>query len=231
VFALLDAGSVQRINTAAADVGVLRHYKGVSLSTRVAGTAVKTLSLAANCLKPLSPAAIGGGRDAANNITINWKRRARLSAGWRAYVDVPLDEPTESYEVDVFAGTPKAIAGISRENPGVITIGAHGYSVGDTIFLHGIVGMTQLNDRAFTVAAVLSSSTFTIGEDTTMYTTYTTGGSAYKRARTLTAATPTAVYSAANQTTDYGSAQSPVYVAAYQISSRIGRGYAGTGAL
>ena len=45
--------------------------------------------------------------------------------------------------------------------------------------------------------------------------------------RTLSSATPTVSYSAANQTTDFGSVQSSVNVKIYQLSSYVGRGYAG----
>jgi hypothetical protein len=39
--------------------------------------------------------------------------------------------------------------------------------------------------------------------------------------------TPAAFYSAAEQTTDFGAPQSSVDINVYQISSRIGRGFAG----
>jgi hypothetical protein len=42
--------------------------------------------------------------------------------------------------------------------------------------------------------------------------------------RTLTAMTPSAVYSATDQVTDFGAAQSAVTVAVYQINAVIGRG-------
>jgi len=42
--------------------------------------------------------------------------------------------------------------------------------------------------------------------------------------RTLTSSTPTATYSAADQVTDFGSAQAAVQVKVYQISARVGRG-------
>lgn len=44
--------------------------------------------------------------------------------------------------------------------------------------------------------------------------------------RTITGlTTPTAVYTAAQQTTDFGSTQSQLYVGIYQVSSTVGRGY------
>ncbi len=45
--------------------------------------------------------------------------------------------------------------------------------------------------------------------------------------RTLTATTTSVTYSAADQTTDFGAAQSVLSIAVYQINSTIGRGYAG----
>lgn len=42
--------------------------------------------------------------------------------------------------------------------------------------------------------------------------------------RTLTSTTPMVAYSAANQVTDFGSAQSAITVAVYQINAVIGRG-------
>jgi hypothetical protein len=44
--------------------------------------------------------------------------------------------------------------------------------------------------------------------------------------RTITATSPTASYSAADQTTDFGSTQSSVLVKIYQMSAVVGRGYA-----
>jgi hypothetical protein len=45
--------------------------------------------------------------------------------------------------------------------------------------------------------------------------------------RTLTSITPTVTYSAANQVTDFGSTQSEILINIYQISSTVGRGFAG----
>ena len=42
--------------------------------------------------------------------------------------------------------------------------------------------------------------------------------------RTIAVTTPTAAYSAANQTTDFGAAQAEVFVRLQQISALVGRG-------
>jgi len=76
-----------------------------------------------------------------------------------------------------------AISGATKANPGVITDNTHGYSNGDTIYLTGVGGMTELNGRFFVVANALANS-YTLKDfagnaiDTTGYTAYTAGGTA-----------------------------------------------------
>lgn len=85
-----------------------------------------------------------------------------------------------------------AIAGATRANPCVLNIPGHNYSVGDWIFVTGVVGMTQLNDRYFSVK-VVSGNNITIGDlngvniNSTGYTAYGSGGTAQ---RVYTIATP-----------------------------------------
>lgn len=69
-------------------------------------------------------------------------------------------------------GTPTAI---TKANPGVITIASHGLSNGDRVFATGIGGMTELNNREF-VVTVVDPNNFSIGVNTTGYTTFTSGG-------------------------------------------------------
>lgn len=74
----------------------------------------------------------------------------------------------------------KVITAITAASPPVVTATAHGYANGDIIKLDNIVGMVQLNGRAF-VAANISANTFECkGVDATTYTTYVSGGDSYK---------------------------------------------------
>jgi hypothetical protein len=51
------------------------------------------------------------------------------------------------------------ITGITNANPAVVTTSAdHGYSNGDTVVIHGVAGMTEVNHKVFTVAGVTSNS-------------------------------------------------------------------------
>lgn len=76
----------------------------------------------------------------------------------------------------IITETADTVTNITQANPGVVTTSAsHGYTTGDEVILSGIVGMEELNGRQVTVT-VLSTTTFSIGIDTTSYTAYTSGG-------------------------------------------------------
>lgn len=83
--------------------------------------------------------------------------------------------------------TVKAITAATKANPGVLTINAHGYAVGDWIKIFDVGGMTQLNERTFAVSSVPTGNTLTLKDaltgvplDTSAYGVYTAGGGAYR---------------------------------------------------
>lgn len=82
--------------------------------------------------------------------------------------------------VETTRAAAKTITGITAANPGVVTATAHGYANGDVVYISGIVGMTELNDRAFVVANQATNTFELKGVNTTNYTAYTSGGSAFK---------------------------------------------------
>lgn len=86
--------------------------------------------------------------------------------------------------VETARATAKTITGITSASPANVTSAAHGYAYGDIIYISGVVGMTEVNDRAFQAYALTSptpTGTFQLrGENATNSTTYTSGGSAYK---------------------------------------------------
>jgi hypothetical protein len=158
-FVLLDAATVRVFDCPSSEIGVVRTLRGVSVGGYLDETASQSFTYNAVALEPYAPVLLGGGRDGAGNLTLNWVRRTRVSGAWTNYSDVPLGEDSESYEVDI----------------------------------------------------------------------YTTSGYATV-VRTITATSQTCSYTAAQQTTDFGSAQATVYWKVYQLSATVGRGYAGTGA-
>lgn len=70
-----------------------------------------------------------------------------------------------------------SISGASKANPGVITTSAaHNLKDGMRVTISGVGGMTELNGNTYTVT-VLTTTTFSLGTNTSSYTTYTSGGS------------------------------------------------------
>jgi len=79
-----------------------------------------------------------------------------------------------------------SITGATAADPVVITTsGAHGLSTGESVYISGVVGMTQLNGRTFNITS-LTSTTFSLQNsagadvDGSGYTAYTSGGTADK---------------------------------------------------
>lgn len=152
-FVLLAPATLQLLPYDYIEVGVPRHYKLAAPGAQLSSVTSVAHTAQGNSVKPLAPVWIAGERDG-GDLAITWTRRARINAEWRDVIDVPLDEPSEEYQIDILDG---------------LTV-----------------------------------------------------------VRTLTASSPTVTYTAAQQTSDFGSPQSSVSVAVYQISSRLGRGHAGT---
>lgn len=92
----------------------------------------------------------------------------------------------------VVTETAKNITNISQAALGVVTIGTHGFSTGDEVYISGVGGMTELNGNFYLVVKI-DNDTFTLttvegtGVNTTTYGAYTSGGTA---ARIYEIATP-----------------------------------------
>lgn len=87
-----------------------------------------------------------------------------------------IKSQTTLLQVSSAAGATKTITGITKANPAVVTSTAHGLANGSVIVISGVVGMTELNGRAFVVANQATNSFELRGVDSTNYTTYASGG-------------------------------------------------------
>ncbi len=156
---LLDTASIRNIEIDSSVIGVERPYRAVSIGATIANSAEQDVTITAERLKPLSPVQLGGGRNAAGDVLLQFRRRTRVGGEWRDSVDASLGEDSEAYEVDIFTTS------------------------GRTTVARTITGLSS----------------------------------------------PAATYTAAQQTTDFGSAQPTVYWAAYQMSETVGRGHVAHG--
>lgn len=70
----------------------------------------------------------------------------------------------------------KSIVGATKANPCEVTVNAHGYANGTIIWISGVVGMTELNDKLYTIT-VTGENTFTLdGVNSSEYTDYGSAG-------------------------------------------------------
>ena len=93
-----------------------------------------------------------------------------------------LEESIASGPCVVGAGI--AITAVTKASPGVLSVAAHGRSVGDGVYVTGIAGMVEL-DGEYLVNSVPGANTITLKTlqgvpvDTTAFSTYTAGGMFY----------------------------------------------------
>ena len=74
--------------------------------------------------------------------------------------------------------TSKNITAATQTNPVALTITGHGMTTDMQMQVQSVVGMTQLNDKIFTVTVVDANTVTLNGVDGTAFTAYTSGGTA-----------------------------------------------------
>ena len=88
----------------------------------------------------------------------------------------------------------KSITAATSANPVVITSAGHGYSNGDRIFISSVGGMTELNNREFTVANK-TTDTFELSDiNGSAFTAYTSGGTCGKIVEVTTTYSVTEIF-------------------------------------
>lgn len=73
--------------------------------------------------------------------------------------------------------TSKTITAATQTNPVTLTVAAHGLSTGAVAQVTGVVGMTSINDRIYTVTVIDANTLSLDGVDGTAFAAYTSGGS------------------------------------------------------
>jgi len=105
-FVLLTATAMQFVPTPLSDRGISYHFRAVSDGGSLDFALDRTLAYGMKTLEPYAPVHIKGARSAGtgSDVTLRWKRRARMNAAWVDYIDVPLDEAQELYDVEIMNG-------------------------------------------------------------------------------------------------------------------------------
>lgn len=100
---LLDANQLAFISVNASTIGASRDYRAITTGKTLDSDASLAFTYAGVNLECLSPVHLTGNRHpSTNDWTLTWTRRSRFDQ-WRDYVDTPLGEAAESYEIDIFS--------------------------------------------------------------------------------------------------------------------------------
>jgi hypothetical protein len=99
---LYEPAKIVRVPQESSDIGVPRLYKGVSVGMSLADTPAQSFTNEGAALECYAPANLAGGRNADGDLLVQAIRGNRESAEWRDYVDVPMTEASEAYEIDIF---------------------------------------------------------------------------------------------------------------------------------
>ena len=104
-FILLETDTIYLLPSDTSEVDLERTYRAVTFDGYLDDTDSESFTNTAVSLVPYAPIHLGGGRNAALDITLNWIRRTRINGGWNSYADVPLGEDSEAYEVEIYTAS------------------------------------------------------------------------------------------------------------------------------
>ena len=96
---------------------------------------------------------------------------------------------TTNGQVAFAANKSFTITAITKAAAAVLTVGAHTFAVGESVYISGVAGMTQINGLRAGITAT-TGTTITVSINSTGFTTYTGGGTAQTQpqaAETVTA--------------------------------------------
>ncbi|GEM_PF-5510499 len=107
-------------------------------------------------------------------IKLNTDGSASIKLEWNTYVQGA--NPASGILLYWRAMTGVSITGASQANPCVIDAPGHGLTTGNSYRISEVVGMTELNDKDYTITVIDSDSFSLDGIDSTAYTAYSSGG-------------------------------------------------------
>ncbi len=106
-FVLLKTGALSFVPNALSDRSKGYAFRLLSPGQTLGSAQDYAFTYNMKTLCPLAPVNIKGTRSlgTSGDLTIRWTRRARLHAEWCDYIDVPLDETQERYDMDIMDGS------------------------------------------------------------------------------------------------------------------------------
>lgn len=124
-FVMLKTASVNFMPLTISDRNRSYQYRAPSLNQDVSAVPSTLFTPQLRTLQPLAPTHVTGARDdVSGDLTIGWKRRARLEAEWHDYIEVPLDEDAELYDIEIMNGLTVVRSFLGNTSTSVVYSGA-----------------------------------------------------------------------------------------------------------
>lgn len=113
----LESGPIKRIVYPLVAIGSESLWRAVGFRGQLLDAPIDEETFDAVSTKPYAPVAIGGARQANGDFQIFATRRARYLHEWANSMEVPLDEPSEEYELEIyddgFSSLKRTVTGLS----------------------------------------------------------------------------------------------------------------------
>lgn len=117
-FAHISTPNTKRMVRDLDEIGLTRFLKAVSVGQLLDDVSSQSVVNAAKGKFPYAPSQVRGTRNGSGDITITWRHRTRFGGAWKDLIDVPLNETTEDYEIDIMDGAAvvRTFTGIATES-------------------------------------------------------------------------------------------------------------------
>jgi len=148
-FVMLTTTSVEFIPALLTDRGSSYAFRALSRGQVLGDARDNAFTYNLATIQPFAPANIQGTRASGtgSDLTVVWKRRARLNAEWVSNIDVPLDEAAELYDVEIMNGGSVMRTFSSLTSPTVTYTAAQQLADWGTVPATFTVNVYQLSSR------------------------------------------------------------------------------------
>lgn len=104
-----------------------------------------------------------------------------FSVAGQAFPVAQWSVDTTNGKITLSANKSRSITGITKAAQAVLTVGTNTFAIGESVVISDVFGMTQINGIRALITAKPSSTEITVAIDSTLFSTYVSGGTVQTR--------------------------------------------------